>query len=80
MFVGKVVRENFFAMGELAGEPAMKLLCSLPGIEHTLLSVLHTLNFHVSESRDRESRLHQRVDDLSAQASVRNFVPCRNPP
>ncbi|XP_065182553.1 myb-like protein AA [Sycon ciliatum] len=54
-------------MGELAGEPAMKLLCSLPGIEQTLLSVLQTLTSHISESRDREGRLHQRVDDLSTQ-------------
>ena len=45
----------------------MKLLCSLPGIEQTLLSVLQTLTSHISESRDREGRLHQRVDDLSTQ-------------
>ena len=44
----------------------MKLLCSLPDIEQTLLSLLQTLTFHVSESRDREARLHQRMDDLSA--------------
>ena len=45
----------------------MKLLCSLPGIEQTLLSVLQTLTSHISESRDRGGRLHQRVDDLSTQ-------------
>ena len=54
-------------MGELGGEPAMKLLCSLSGIERTLLRVLQTLASHVSESRDCDGRLHQRVDDLSAQ-------------
>ena len=53
-------------MGELTGEPT-KLLCSLPGIEQNVVSLLQTLTTFVSESRDRERCLLRRLDELSAQ-------------
>eukprot|EP00117_Sycon_ciliatum_P029115 scpid83290/ scgid23265/ len=48
------------------GEPT-KLLCSLPGIEQNVASLLQTLTTFVSESRDRERCLLRRLDELSAQ-------------
>ena len=44
-----------------------KLLCSLPGIEQSLLGLVQSLAANVSESRGREVRLHRRVDELSSQ-------------
>ena len=48
-------------------EDETKLLCSLPGIEQSLLGLVQSLAAHVSESRDREVRLHRRVGELSSQ-------------
>ena len=56
----------FFDMGEPIGEPT-KLLCSLPGIEQNVASLLQTLTTFVSESRDRERCLLRHLDELSAQ-------------
>ena len=43
----------------------VQLLCSLPGIESSILDVVKTLATCVTESADRETRLKNRIDDLS---------------
>ena len=53
-------------MDELTGEPT-KLLCSLPGIEQNVVSLLQTLTTFVGESRDRERCLLRRLDEHSTQ-------------
>ncbi|XP_065189678.1 TPR-containing protein DDB_G0280363-like [Sycon ciliatum] len=55
-------------MDELAGEP-LRLLCSLPGIEANVISLIQQLSSYVSESRDREERVKRRVDELCAHVS-----------
>ena len=50
-------------------EAEMKLLCSLPGIESSVLEVIKTLANLASESADREARFNKRIDELSRQVS-----------
>ena len=50
----------------------VKLLCSLPGIESSILDVVKTLATFVTESADRETRLKNRIDDLSRQIAGLN--------
>ena len=54
-------------MGEFSSEAQMKLLCSLPGIEHSLLGVVQTLSTLATESADRAARMNRRISDLSAE-------------
>ena len=57
--------ENLCAMGELSSAEQVKLLCSLPGIHHNVVSLVDTLNAFVSEARNNEVRLQRRVDELA---------------
>ena len=50
----------------------VKLLCSLPGIESSVVDVMKTLAALVTESADREERLNNRIDDLSRQIAGLN--------
>ena len=50
-------------------EVETKLLCSLPGIESSVIEVIKTLANLASESADREDRLNKRINDLSRQVS-----------
>ena len=54
--------ENLCAMGELSSAEQVKLLCSIPGIHHNVVSLVETLNAFVSEARNNEVRLQRRVD------------------
>eukprot|EP00117_Sycon_ciliatum_P007359 scpid87874/ scgid10501/ len=52
-------------MGELSSAEQVKLLCSIPGIHHNVVSLVDTLNAFVSEARNNEVRLQRRVDELA---------------
>ncbi|XP_065197709.1 uncharacterized protein LOC135829232 [Sycon ciliatum] len=52
-------------MGELSSAEQVKLLCSIPGIHHNVVSFVDTLNAFVSEARNNEVRLQRRVDELA---------------
>ena len=54
-------------MGELSSEAQAKLLCTLPGIEHSLLGVVQTLSFLATESADSVARMSHRISELSAE-------------
>ena len=54
-------------MGELSSEAQTKLLCSLPGIEHSLLGVVQTLSSLATESADSAARMSRRISELSAE-------------
>lgn len=45
----------------------LKLLCSLPGVEHSVVQIVEMLAAHISEAKDREVRLLKRVEELSMQ-------------
>ena len=55
-------------MDELVGEP-LRLLCSLPGIEANVISLIQQLSSYISESRDREEHVKRCVDELCAHVS-----------
>ena len=54
-------------MGEFSSEAQMKLLCSLPGMEHSLLGVVKTLSTLATESADRAAMMNHSISDLSAE-------------
>ena len=45
----------------------IKLLCSLTGIESSVVDVMKTLPALVTKSADHEERLNNRINDLSMQ-------------
>ncbi|XP_065176072.1 uncharacterized protein LOC135805880 [Sycon ciliatum] len=54
-------------MGESSSEAQMKLLCSLPGIEHSLVGVVQTLSTLATESANRAARMSRRISELSSE-------------